>query len=255
LNAGPKKLAPVARSILSTKSRKMSASNSSASNTMNAAPKKVAKKVAAPAPVAEAVAAPAPVAVEAPKKAVKKVAEAVAAPVAAPVVVAAPVATEAPVASAAAETSFADEVASLQKELKAVRDAASAALDVLKRVVKRAGQDVKEARKNKRRARAEPAEGEVRKPSNFEKPVPITDELSVFLGGGKNNHMSRKDVNSAIHKYIKDKGLGKGQVVSPDASLRKLLGVAESDNLTIFNIQTYMKRHYIKPTVAAVPAA
>ena len=67
--------------------------------------------------------------------------------------------------------------------------------------------------------------------------------------------MSRKDVNSAIHKYIKDKGLGKGQVVTPDASLRKLLGVAESDNLTIFNIQTYMKRHYIKPAVAAVPAA
>jgi hypothetical protein len=229
----------------------MSASNSSASNTMNAAPKKVAKKVAAP--VAEAVAAPAPVAIEAPKKVVKKAAEAVAAPapVAAPVVAAAPVATEAPVA---AESSFADEVASLQKELKAVRDAASAALDVLKRVVKRAGQDVKEARKNKRRARAEPAEGEVRKPSNFEKPVPITDELSAFLGGGKNNHMSRKDVNSAIHKYIKDKGLGKGQVVSPDASLRKLLGVAESDNLTIFNIQTYMKRHYIKPAVATATA-
>ena len=122
----------------------------------------------------------------------------------------------------------------------------------MKRVVKRAAQDVKEARKNKRRARAEPAEGEVRKPSNFEKPVPITDELSAFLGGGKNNQMSRKDVNSAIHKYIKDKGLGKGQVVTPDASLRKLLGVAESDNLTIFNIQTYMKRHYIKPTVATV---
>lgn len=249
MNARPKKLAPRAPSILGTKSREMSASNSSASNTMNAAPKKVAKKVAAPAEVAAPVAA-----VEAPKKVAKKTAEA---PAAAPVVaapapvVAAPVASEAP---ASAESSFADEVASLQKELKAVRDAASAALDVLKRVVKRAAQDVKEARKNKRRARAEPAEGEVRKPSNFEKPVPITDELSAFLGGGKNNQMSRKDVNSAIHKYIKDKGLGKGQVVTPDAALRKLLGVAESDNLTIFNIQTYMKRHYIKPAAPAAKA-
>ena len=250
MNAWPKKLALPVASFLSTKSREMSASNSSASNTMNAAPKKVAKKVAAPAEAAAPVAA-----VEAPKKVVKKVAEApaavpvVAAPAPAPVAV--PAASEAP---ASAETTFADEVASLQKELKAVRDAASAALDVLKRAVKRAAQDVKEARKNKRRARPEPAEGEVRKPSNFEKPVPITDELSAFLGGGKNNQMSRKDVNSAIHKYIKDKGLGKGQVVTPDASLRKLLGVAESDNLTIFNIQTYMKRHYIKPAVAAVPA-
>ena len=211
------------------------------------APKKVAKKVAAPAAEPVAVAA-APVA-EAPKKVVKKVAAPAAEPVAAaPAVVAAPAAAEAP---AATETSFADEVASLQKELKAVRDAASAALDVLKRVVKRAAQDVKEARKNKRRARAEPAEGEVRKPSNFEIPVPITDELSTFLGGGKNNKMSRAQVNSAIHKYIKDKNLSNGQVVTPDAALRKLLGVAESDNLTIFNIQTYMKRHYIKPAAPA----
>lgn len=207
------------------------------------APKKVAKKVAAPV-----VEAPVPVAApvaEISKKVTKKAAttapESVA-PVAAPVTTT--TTTDIP---AATETSFADEVASLQKELKAVRDAASAALDVLKRVVKRAAQDVKEARKNKRRARAEPAEGEVRKPSNFEIPVPITDELSTFLGGGKNNKMSRAQVNSAIHKYIKDKNLSNGQVVTPDAALRKLLGVAESDNLTIFNIQTYMKRHYIKP--------
>lgn len=230
---------------------------------MNAAPKKVAKKVTATVSVVETP-VPATPAVETPKKVTKKTAEtsvssvttASATTVATPVVVA-PVVTEATTTSASAttETSFTDEVTSLQKELKAVRDAASAALDVLKRVVKRAAQDVKEARKNKRRARAEPAEGEVRKPSNFEKPVSITDELSAFLGGGKNNQMSRKDVNSAIHKYIKDKGLGKGQVVTPDASLRKLLGVAESDNLTIFNIQTYMKRHYIKPAVAPIATA
>jgi chromatin remodeling complex protein RSC6 len=214
------------------------------------APKKVAKKIAAP--VVETPAAPAPV--EAPKKVVKKAVEAPAPAAPAPVTTPAPTTTTTTSttdSTPSTETSFADEVASLQKELKAVRDAASAALDVLKRVVKRAAQDVKEARKNKRRARAEPAEGEVRKPSNFEKPVPITDELSAFLGGGKNNQMSRKDVNSAIHKYIKDKGLGKGQVVTPDAALRKLLGVAESDNLTIFNIQTYMKRHYIKPAAPA----
>ena len=231
----------------------MSASNTSVSNTMNA-PKKVAKKVVAT--VAETPVVAATPVTETPKKVTKKAAEtpvvAAQAPVATSTTTTTTTTTEAPIAT---ETSFADEVASLQKELKAVRDAASAALDVLKRVVKRAAQDVKEARKNKRRARAEPAEGEVRKPSNFEKPVPITDELSVFLGGGKNNQMSRKDVNSAIHKYIKDKGLGKGQVVTPDAALRKLLGVAESDNLTIFNIQTYMKRHYIKPTVAATTPA
>lgn len=232
-------------------------------NTASASVKKVAKKVtaASPAPVAAPVAAalaPAPVASAEPvKKAVKRAAApAPAAPVAvAAPVVAAPLAAS-PVAAADAApvadvTTLAEEITALQTQLTTIRDAAGAALAALKRVTKRAAQEVKEARKSKRRARPELAEGEVRKPSNFEKPVPISDDLSLFLGGGKNNQMSRAQVNSAIHKYINEHSLRVKHDITPDAPLRKLLGVDADVKLTNFNIQKYLVSHYPKPAAPA----
>jgi len=239
----------------------MSSVNTSAQSTMNAKvvdSKKVVKKAAASSatPVVAAVAASTPVvavAAETPKKAAKKAPSAAtpAATVAAPSV-AAPAATEAPATEAAADTnSFADEVSALQTQLIALRDGAAAALATLKRVAKRASQEVKEARKNRRRARAEPADGEPRKPSNFEIPVPISDELSTFLGGGKANSMSRAQVTKAINAYVNERKLRTKHDITPDAALRKLLSVDDSVKLTIFNMQTYLGRHYLKPAAKA----
>ncbi len=233
-------------------------------NTASASVKKVAKKVTAaspaptPAPVA-AVPVAAAASAEPVKKAVKRVAApaaaatpvAAAAPVVAAPVVAAPVAASTEATPAADVTTLAEEITALQTQLTTIRDAAGAALAALKRVTKRAAQEVKEARKSKRRARPELAEGEVRKPSNFEKPVPISDDLSLFLGGGKNNQMSRAQVNSAIHKYINEHSLRVKHDITPDAPLRKLLGVDADVKLTNFNIQKYLVSHYPKPAVAS----
>lgn len=197
-----------------------------------------AVEVAVVAPVAAAAAAPA-------KKAPKKAAATEAAPaVAAPAVVAATPAAETP--AAAAEATLADELKAVQDQLTAIRDAANSALAALKRVGKRAAQEIKEARKNRRAKREAPADGEPRKPSNFEKPVPISDELSAFLGGGKNNQMSRSAVNAAIHKYLNENGLRTKHDIAPNAALKKLLGVDDSVKLTIFNMQTYLGKHYPK---------
>ena len=215
-------------------------------------PKKVSKKVAeAVAPVAAS--APTPV-VEEPKKVVKKSAktEAVAAaPVAEAVTVAAPVAAEAVAESTDASPSLADEMKALQDQLTAIRDSASAALSTLKRVGKRAAAEIKDARKKKRRVRAEGAEGEPAKLNNFTTPLPISDELSVFLGGGKGNQMSIAQVKSAIHKYVNEKNLRVKHDITPDAPLRKLLAIDTESKLTIFNIQTYLRRHFIKPATPA----
>ena len=235
--------------------------NASTTSTMNsaAAPKKAVKKTStsASAPVESTpVAAPTPVAAE--KKVAKKAAApspspAPAAPVAAP---AAPVSDAASASSAtdAAQVTLADEVKTLQDQLTTIRDAASSALAALKRVTKRAAQDVKEARKNKRRSRSETADGAPRKPSNFEIPVAISDDLSAFLGGGKNNKMSRAQVTSAINKYLNDNSLRNKHDIKADAPLRKLLNVTEDVKLTIFNIQTYLAPHYPKAAVAATKA-
>jgi chromatin remodeling complex protein RSC6 len=224
-----------------------------------AAPKKAVKKTSAPASAPTPVeATPAPVAAE--KKVAKKVAAPAPSPApAAPAPVATPAPSAAPASDAASATdatqvTLADEVKTLQDQLTAIRDAASSALAALKRVTKRAAQDVKEARKNKRRSRSETADGAPRKPSNFEIPVAISDDLSAFLGGGKNNKMSRAQVTSAINKYLNDHNLRNKHDIKADAPLRKLLNVTEDVKLTIFNIQTYLAPHYPKAAVAATKA-
>lgn len=245
----------------------MSSNNTSTPNTTMsaAAPKKVAKKTsAAPttaaetaAPVVPPVVVATPVAAPAaPKKVTKKtsVAASDVVPVAAaPVVAAVSATTETTVdAAAPVERSFEDELAEVQRQLETVRTSATAALTALKRVAKRHAAEVKDARKNRRAKRAA-TEGDAsapRKPNNFEIPVAISDELSAFLGGGKNNQMSRSAVNKAMSEYIKGHGLGQGQQINPDAALRKLLNCATEDKVTIFNIQKYLARHYPKTAKA-----
>jgi chromatin remodeling complex protein RSC6 len=171
-------------------------------------------------------------------------------------VVAAPETTPAPAPAtdASVERTLADEVKDLQDELTKIRDSASSALSALKRLTKRAAQDVKDARKNRRR-RSENTD-EPRKPSNFEIMVPISDELSIFLGGGKNNQMTRAQVTKSISKYVNDHSLRTGRVIAPDAPLRKLLNIADGSSveLNMFNLQSFLRHHYLKPAASATKA-
>jgi chromatin remodeling complex protein RSC6 len=229
----------------------MSSTNVSATSMMNnsTASKKVAKKVAEK--VAEPVAAaPAPV-VAAKEVKEKKTKTAVVEAVVAPVVTTTATTTETTETNTENTVTLADEIKALHDQLTTIREAASSALSALKRIQKKASQDIKEAGKKKRRSRSENADGEPRKPSNFEIPIPISDELSLFLGGGKNNKMSRSQVTKAVNKYLNEKGLRTKHSINPDAALIKLLGVDKNTELTLFNIQTYLNRHYIKPTATA----
>lgn len=268
LNASRKKLANRNPVLVGISRVRMSSMNTSVSSTMNAKTttetnaRKVVKKAVAGAGAATAtpVVATTTTPVVATEGAAKKVTKrATSATVASTAVASTTVASTAvasttvvpeavtDVVTDATVTTFADEIGSLQTQLLALRDGATAALASLKRVAKRASQEVKDARKNRRRARAETAEGEVRKPSNFEIPVPISDELSLFLGGGKSNNMSRAQVTKAINAYVNEHKLRVKHDITPDAALRNLLSVDESIKLTIFNMQTYLGRHYLKP--------
>jgi hypothetical protein len=212
---------------------------------MSTATKSAPKKVAAPKKVEEVVVAAAATPVAETPKRVKKAAATtpVEATVETPAVTAQPVATDAvPVE----EVSWQVELKLVQEQLVAVRDAAATALAATKRLEKRALREIKDARKNRRRQRAALAEGEERKPSIFQVPVPVTDELSVFLGGSKNNLMSRSQVTKAVSAYIKENGLNDKHKINPNPALRKLLGVKEGDELTIFNMQSYLQKHYVK---------
>jgi hypothetical protein len=203
-------------------------------------------KVATPAKKETAVPAP----VSAPASAGRKAATP--APVAAPVV-AAPVV--APVEEAEGELNLVAEFNSQVSKVNELRNTLGSVLADMKKLEKRLAREIKKAGR-RRRARApqvdEAGNPLPKKPSVFTKPQKITDALCVFLGKAKGTQMSRSDVTRGIMDYVKKNGLNAKQVINPDAALRKLLSVTEAENVTILNLQRYLKGHYVKaPVVVA----
>jgi hypothetical protein len=174
--------------------------------------KKVSKKseeVAAPAPAPAPVAAPA-AAAPVKKAASKKASEPVAAP--APVAVAAAPAavTAAPVEAAdAATTSVQDDVKAMLTQANSLRETVGALVAELKRVEKRVARLQKEADKRRRKSK-KPVEGEEvkpRKPSIFEIPTSLSNDLCSFLGVSNGSKESRSNVTKAITSYVKQHDL------------------------------------------------
>lgn len=100
----------------------------------------------------------------------------------------------------------------------------------------------------------------VRKTSNvnsgFLKPVQISTEMAKFTGWNVNEPKSRVDVTKYICNYIKEHELqnpkDKRQILA-DSKLSKLLNYdpkKESEPLTYYRIQSYIKPHFIKTEAA-----
>jgi chromatin remodeling complex protein RSC6 len=95
-----------------------------------------------------------------------------------------------------------------------------------------------------------------RQPSGFVKPTKISVELSEFLGKPLGTEMARTEVSKEINAYIRSNSLqdkDNGRKIIPNDPLRKLLNIQSDDELTYFNLQRYMKHHFIKaqPIVSA----
>lgn len=99
----------------------------------------------------------------------------------------------------------------------------------------------KEAQKNKNKGN--------RKPSGFAKPTKVSDELCSFMSKPTGTEIARTEVTQYLIKYIKDNNLqftdNKKRIV-PDDTLKNLLGVTEEDEVTYFNLQKLMNKHFIK---------
>lgn len=93
-----------------------------------------------------------------------------------------------------------------------------------------------------------------RAPSGFVKPTRISDELAQFLGKDVGSEMARTAVSKEINNYIRANQLQdkeNGRKIHPDAKLSALLKIQASDELTYFNLQRFMKHHFIKTEVGA----
>lgn len=118
----------------------------------------------------------------------------------------------------------------------------------LSKVVEREMKAAQKASAKKRRSSGN------RQPSGFIKPTLITDELATFLGKASGTEMARTEVSKEINQYIRENKLqdeNNGRIIKPDAKLKKLLRVGPEEELTYFNLQRYMKHHFVKKEATA----
>ena len=99
----------------------------------------------------------------------------------------------------------------------------------------------REAKKNKSKGN--------RKPSGFAVPTKITDELCDFMKMPHGSAVARTEVTQYIIKYIKENELQwkeNRKIIKPDKALTSLLDVKDKDEVTYFNLQKYMNKHFKK---------
>jgi chromatin remodeling complex protein RSC6 len=190
----------------------------------------------------------APVVEKKPKKA-KVAAPVVEAP--APVVVEAPVAeVAAPAAEATVDVStLASKLNDFGSKIQQVTTILSSMKADYKLLEKSVSRELKAASKSKK---AKKASSGNRQPSGFVKPSVISEELIAFLGKEAGTMMSRVEVSKGINAYITANNLKdkvSGRQINPDAKLATLLKIGKDEVLTYFNLQKYLKIHFVKAVV------
>lgn len=93
-----------------------------------------------------------------------------------------------------------------------------------------------------------------RQPSGFIKPTLISNELAAFLGKPAGTELARTAVSKEINNYIRTNNLQNptnGRMINADDKLSKLLNLKAGDQLTYFNLQRFMKHHFVKPAATA----
>jgi len=120
---------------------------------------------------------------------------------------------------------------------------------------KRWTRELKISAKNSNKKRKRAAN---RAPSGFVKPTKISDELASFLDKPTGSEMARTEVTRDINLYIRSNSLqdkANGRKINPDSKLAELLKIDAGEELTYFNLQKYMSRHFAKKAVVAAATA
>jgi len=210
------------------------ASKTTSTATTTPAVVSVAIEVPAAAPAAEKKA-------RKPKAAAVEAAAPVVAPVVVPVVEAAATESEAVVDTSSKLAEFGakiNQVGTLLASIKAD----------YKALEKSIAKDLKNASKSKKSKKSS-VPNPNRQASGFVKPSAVSEELLKFFGKEAGTMMSRVEVSKEITAYIEKNSLkdkDNGRQINPDAKLTKLLKVGEGEVLTYFNLQRYLKIHFIK---------
>lgn len=83
--------------------------------------------------------------------------------------------------------------------------------------------------------------------NGFSKPGVVSDELKKFFNLGSDEMIARTEVTKKITSYCQEHKLQNEKdkrIIKPNKDLKKLLRLKDSDELTYFNLQKYMKIHF-----------
>jgi len=124
-------------------------------------------------------------------------------------------------------------------------------ISTLQKLVKNVEKDVTKELNNIKKSKKKEKSKTKRAPSGFAKPTKVTKELCVFMNKPEGSEIARTEVTKALVSYIKSNNLielgeaTKNKIV-PDEKLKNLLGIQceEVNDLTYFNIQKYMNKHF-----------
>jgi chromatin remodeling complex protein RSC6 len=124
-------------------------------------------------------------------------------------------------------------------------------ISTLQQQVKTVEKNVKKEFKNLKKYKKKETIKTTRAPSGFAKPTKVTKELCQFMDKPEGTEIARTEVTKALVTYIKENNLleqgedTKKKIV-PDEKLKTLLGIDtnELNDLTYFNIQKYMNKHF-----------
>ena len=161
-----------------------------------------------------------------------------------------------------AEFSSVDAIKNMINTVNEQINANKSLLSQFKTLLKETEKNSKELEKlrNKRSSKTKTPRSPDALPSGITKPVVISDELAKFLGVAPGTLVPRNEVTKGVSGFVKGNDLSdptnKQKFILDDRpaakTLRALLG-NPSEDVTYFNLQRYLKHHYI--TDAAAPVA
>ena len=134
-----------------------------------------------------------------------------------------------------------DRIASDKNLLSSLRD--------LNRQVARERKEVGKLVKKLNKGQRKKKRGGNKSPGGFTKPAPLSAQMCTFLEVTNGTELPRTEVTRRVNAYVKTHNLqnpeNKKQILA-DKKLKELLYIKDGDELTYFNLQRFMKIHFLK---------
>jgi hypothetical protein len=97
--------------------------------------------------------------------------------------------------------------------------------------------------------KTKPKEDSKQRVVGFSHPSLLSETMYEFMNIAKYTLVPRKDVTQFINNYIDENHLRdteSREIIIPDVKLRNLLGSSHEEVITYFNLQHYIKHHFLK---------